>query len=66
MGCLMPKLVKEEQRYYSTYMWSNKWIHAFSDGISPKVNVIVRQEFELVTPKPQSSISATTLFGLIL
>ena len=40
-------LLEEQLLYYLTHIWKDKGIHTFSNGISPKVNVIVRLEFEL-------------------
>ena len=34
--------------YNLTYSWEDKRVHAFYKSISPKVNVIARQEFDLV------------------
>ena len=34
------------QWYYLTHRSENKWVHAFPNGIFPKVNVIERLEFE--------------------
>ena len=33
-------LVKEQLWYYLNYIWRDKGVHAFTKGISPKVNVI--------------------------
>ena len=43
VGYLMPK----QLWYYLTYRWEDKGVHTFPKGISPKVNVIVRLEYEL-------------------
>ena len=47
----MPKLSLEnphsKQGYYITYSCGNKGVYAIFKGIGPKVNVIVRLEFEL-------------------
>ena len=40
-------LLQEQQWCYLTYSWKNKGVHSFTKGICPKVNVIVRLEFEL-------------------
>ena len=38
----------EEQEWYSlTHSWEDKGVHTFPRGICPKVNVIVRLEYEL-------------------
>ena len=42
VGYLMPKTW-----YYLTHSWEDKGIYTFPKGICPKVNVIVRLEFEL-------------------
>ena len=39
--------VEEEQWYYLSYCWVNKGVYTFPKGISPKVNTMVRLEFEL-------------------
>ena len=38
---------EEQQWYYLTYNWEDKRVHAFRNGISPKVNVKAQPEFEL-------------------
>ena len=35
------------QWYYLTHCWGDKEVHTFPKGISPKVNVLARLEFEL-------------------
>ena len=39
-------LVEEQQWYYLSLCWGNKKVQYFSKGISPKVNIITRLEFE--------------------
>ena len=47
MGLFNAKAIfVEQQWYYLTRSWGNQGVHAFSKGISPKVNVIGRLEFE--------------------
>ena len=45
----MPKtiLLEEQQWYYLTHSLEDKGVHTFPNGICPKVNVIVRLEYEL-------------------
>ena len=38
--------MENQQCYYLTYSQKDRWFHAFSKGISPKVNVIAWLEFE--------------------
>ena len=40
-------LTEEQQLNYLTHSWKNKEVHTFPKGISPKINLIVRPEFEL-------------------
>ena len=40
-------LVEKQEWYYLTHSWMDKRVHAFSDGICPKVNIIVGLEFAL-------------------
>ena len=40
-------LREEQQWYYLTHSWEDKGVHTFPKGICPKVNVIVRLEYEL-------------------
>ena len=40
---------EEQQWYYLTHNWEDKWVHTFPKGICPKVNVIARLEFELAS-----------------
>ena len=40
-------LLKDQQYYYLTHSWGDKWVHAFPKGISLNVNVIVQLEFEV-------------------
>ena len=41
-------ILREEQWwYYLTHSWEDKGVHTFPKGICPKVNVIVRLEYEL-------------------
>ena len=40
-------LLEEQQSYYLTHSWEDKGVHTFPKGICPKVNVIVRLEYEL-------------------
>ena len=49
--------MRELWLFFLTHSWEYKGIHAFLKGISPRVNVIARREFEL-TSRLQSSISA--------
>ena len=42
----------EEQWYYLTQSLKDKGVHTFPKGICPKVNVIVRLEFELAYYNP--------------
>ena len=39
-------LAEEQSWYYLTYSWGNKGVRTFPEGISTKVNVIARLEFE--------------------
>ena len=39
--------VEELHCYYLTYSWEDTSVHTYPQGISPKVNVIERLEFEL-------------------
>ena len=43
-----------------THGWVDKRVHTFPKGISPKVNVIARLEFELIYFKMQSSTLVIT------
>ncbi len=40
-------LLEEQERYYLTHSWVDKWVHTFPKGICSKVNVIARLEYEL-------------------
>ena len=40
-------LLEEQSWYYLTHSWEDKGVHTFPKGICPKVNVIVRLEYEL-------------------
>ena len=40
-------LLEEQLWYYLTHSWEDKGVHTFPNGICPKVNVIVRLEYEL-------------------
>ena len=40
-------LIEEKESYYLTHCWGDKRVHTFPKGIGPKVNVIMRAEFEL-------------------
>ena len=40
-------LLEEQSWYYLTHSWEDTGVHTFHKGISPKVNVIVRLEYEL-------------------
>ena len=44
----MPKPFSEKKQYwyYLTHSWEDKEIHTFPKGICPKVNTIVRLEYE--------------------
>ena len=60
MSYLMPSpslLKKNPQWYYLTHSWEDKGVHTFPKGISPKVNIIVQQEFELGTIPQSSSLT---------
>ena len=46
MGYLMPKPPFQKNSSYSN-SWEDKGVHTFPKRIHPKVNVIVRLEFEL-------------------
>ena len=48
VGYLMPDNLREEQLwYYLTHSWEDKGVYSFLEDICPKVNIIVRAEFEL-------------------
>ena len=40
-------LLEEQKWYYLTRKWEDKGVHAFPNGICPKVNVIARLVYEL-------------------
>ena len=40
-------LLEEQLWYYLTHSWEDEGVHTFPKGICPKVNVIVRLEYEL-------------------
>ena len=40
-------LIEELLWYYLTHSWEDKGVHTFPNGICPKVNVIVRLDYEL-------------------
>ena len=40
-------LLEEQLGYYLSHSWENKGVHTFPKGICPKMNVIVRLEYEL-------------------
>ena len=42
-------LIERQEWYCLTLSWSEKGVHTFPKSISPKVNVVVWMEFELVT-----------------
>ena len=52
-----------KQWYYSTYSYREREVHTFPKGISPKLNINPRLEFELTTIS-QWNISATMPQGL--
>ena len=39
--------VEKQQWHFLTHSWESKEVHTFPKGISPKVNVLARLEFEL-------------------
>ena len=43
----MPSFADKQQRYYLIHRWDDNEIRTFSKGISLKMNVIERLEFEL-------------------
>ena len=47
----MPKLLFQMYSYF-THSWEDDEVHTFPKGICPKVNVIVRLEFELAYYDP--------------
>ena len=49
VGLFDPKAIflEEQQWCYLTHSWEDKGVYTFPKGICPKVNVIVRLEFEL-------------------
>ena len=52
MGYLMPKPSLLKNSSDLTHSWEDKGVHTFHKGISQKVNVIARPEFELSGCKP--------------
>ena len=49
VGYLMPKLFSQKNRNgtIKNHSWEDKGVHTFPKGICPKVNVILRLEYEL-------------------
>ena len=41
-------MVEEQQWYYLTHIWEDKWVRTFPNGINPKINAIARLDFELM------------------
>ena len=46
-----PILLEEQLLYNLTHSWEDKGVHTFPKGICPKVNVIVRLEYQLACPR---------------